>query len=76
MLLFFLSDKIVLQIIKDRDQRILGELYLRYEKMVSSYILRNGGSREDVQDMLQESIIVLWEKGKSENFNLTSKLST
>jgi len=74
--LFFLSDRIVLQRIKERDQRILGELYLRYEKMINNYILRNGGSNEDAQDMLQESIIVLWEKGKSKDFNLSSKLST
>lgn len=68
--------------IKANDRTVLGELFLRYQRMVFSYITSHGGSEADAEDMLQEAIIVLWQKvcapqkSGDDGFKLTSKLGT
>ncbi len=55
---------------------VLGELFIRYEKLVCTYVTSHGGTDSDAEDILQETIIVLWQKVCSGDFELTSKLST
>ena len=62
--------------IKTNDRAVLGEIFLRYRKMVFSHILSHGGSKADAEDMLQEAIIVLWQNVCSGKFELRSKLGT
>ncbi len=62
--------------IKSNDRYVLGELFVRYKKLIFSYITSHGGNESDAEDILQEAIIVLWQKVNSGNFELTSKLST
>lgn len=70
------SDKRIIERIRNNDSRVLGELFINQEKMVNGYIMSHGGSRDDVDDLLQEAIIVLWQKVSSGRFELTAKLST
>ncbi|MFQ5638378.1 MAG: RNA polymerase sigma factor [bacterium] len=72
----FFPEKEFINRIKSNDRTVLGELFVRYEKMVMSYITQHGGNAADAEDMLQEAIIVLWQNVCSGNFKLTSKLST
>jgi len=72
----FLRDKEFVGRIKSNDRTVLGELFMRYKRLVFSYIHRNGGSDADAEDMLQEAIIVLWQKVNSGNFELSARLST
>lgn len=44
--------------------------------MVLQMVLTNNGSEEDAKDVYQESIIILYNKVKSGDFELTSKLKT
>ncbi|OGB61415.1 MAG: hypothetical protein A2Y94_00845 [Caldithrix sp. RBG_13_44_9] len=69
-------DKQIIERIKTNDRTVLGEIYMRYQKMIFHYIRQNGGSELDADDILQETIIVLWQKVNSEQFQLSSKLST
>jgi RNA polymerase sigma factor (sigma-70 family) len=62
--------------IQANDQMVLGEIFIRYEKMVNSYIKTHGGSDADAGDVLQEALIVLWQKVCSGSFGLSSKLGT
>lgn len=70
------SDQKIIERIRQNDRRVLGDIFLRYERLVNSFILRRGGSREDAQDLLQEAVIVLWQKVNAGSFALSSKLST
>jgi len=72
----FFSDQRFIERIQQNDRQVLGELYLRYEKMVNSYVGAQGGSPDDAEDLLQEAIIVLWQKARANSFELRSKLST
>ena len=44
--------------------------------MVLQFILNNNGDEDDAKDVYQEAIIVLYNKIKSGNFELSSKLKT
>jgi len=72
----FLSDKEIIKRIKANDRTILGELFVTNEKIITGYIKNNGGSKSDVQDLLQEAIIVLWQNVNAGRFELNAKVST
>ena len=61
---------------QENDRTVLGEIYVKYEKQVINYIKSHGGDDFDAEDMLQESIIVLWQNVNNGKFDLSSKLGT
>lgn len=54
----------------------LKRIYKVYFPMVLQMVLNNSGSEADAKDIYQESIIVLYNKVKAGDFELTSKLKT
>lgn len=54
----------------------LNRLYKSYYPMILQLILSNSGDEDDAKDIFQEAIIVLYNKVKSGNFELNSKLKT
>ena len=72
----YFSDRQIIQRIKENDRTVLGEIYIKYEKQVHTYINKHGGDNFDAEDMLQESIIVLWQNVNNGKFDLSSKLGT
>ena len=80
-----MSIKIISQIPTDREVVLgilnnsveaLNKLYLAYFPMVLQFILNNSGDEDDAKDVYQEAIIVLYNKVRSGNFELSSKLKT
>jgi len=70
------SEKQVLQRILENDRTVLGEIFMRYERMISSHIQSNGGNHDDAEDILQESIIVVWQQVTSGRFEPNARIST
>lgn len=72
------SDQEIIAMIEKGDERALSYLYRTYSKMVRGYVLKNSGKEEDVEDMLQDIVIVVWEKIASKEFVLyeNTQLST
>lgn len=70
------GDALILDLIKKGDERALAELYMSTRKMVTSHVIRNSGTQDDADDMLQEALVVLWERVRSQRFEYTAKLST
>ena len=56
------SDIDILEGIKKQDAKVLKWLYNNYYGIVKDHVTRNSGSEEDVADVLQESIIIIYEK--------------
>ena len=69
-------DREFIQRIKANDRTVLGELFMKYQRMISVYVLKNGGDKNDAEDIIQETIIVLWQKVNSDSLQLTVKLGT
>lgn len=70
------SDRRLIERIEKNDRAVLGDLFVKYEKLIYSQIQSHGGSLDDAKDILQECIIVLWQNVTKGNFELRSKLST
>ncbi|MBI2619724.1 MAG: sigma-70 family RNA polymerase sigma factor [Ignavibacteriales bacterium] len=75
-LLFLNRDAKILHLMRKGDEEALVMLYRDTRAMVASYITRNSGSPDDTEDMLQEALVILWERVRSGKFEHTAKLST
>jgi len=75
--LFFLNDDArILDMIRRGDERALVMLYEANRKMVASFVARNNGTHDDYEDLLQEALVILWERVRAGKFEYASKLST
>jgi RNA polymerase sigma factor (sigma-70 family) len=44
--------------------------------MISALVARNNGTHDDYEDILQEALVILWERVRAGKFEYSSKLST
>lgn len=72
----FPTDREVVLGILNNSTEALNKLYTSYFPMVLQFILNNNGDEDDAKDVYQEAIIVLYNKIKSGEFELSSKLKT
>ena len=70
------TDSEVILGILNNSETVLKRLYLAYFPMVLQLIINNSGNQDDAKDVYQEAIIVLYNKVKGGNFELSSKLKT
>ncbi|MGN6646305.1 MAG: RNA polymerase sigma factor [Cytophaga sp.] len=71
-----MNDQEILVRLKQGDENTLDLLYKTHYRMMIKLIVKNNGTEEEAKDIYQESLIVLWQKAKDDNFVLTSKIST
>jgi RNA polymerase sigma factor (sigma-70 family) len=70
------SDEKLIELIQMGDQSALVAMYKENYTMVRNFILRNNGDEDEVADVLQDSLIAIWQNVNKESFNLTVKMST
>ena len=70
------SDNRLLDRIRAGDEKALTTLYQDNKRAVAAFTLRNSGTLEDANDLLQEAVVILWEKVHGGTFEQTAKLST
>jgi len=70
------SDEEVLDLIRQGNEEALKYLYRQNYSMVRKYVIDNGGSLQDVDDMLQDGVIAVWKNVSKSDFVLKSKLTT
>ena len=74
---FFLNnDSKLLDAIRNGDEGALVELFRQNRRPITSLVTRNQGSEDDAEDVLQEAMVVLWERVRSGSFEYQAKLST
>ncbi len=71
-----MSDEELVAGIKVGNHQALKVLYKTHYPMVQSFVLNNSGSIDEAKDIYQETVIVFYEKVRSEGFELTSKIKT
>ncbi len=75
--LFFLnSDAKILDLLRAGDDEGLVILYEANRKPIRAFITRNSGTQDDAEDLLQEAVIILWERVRTNRFEYTARLST
>ena len=70
------TDREVVLGILNNSEDALNKLYIGYYPMVLQFILNNNGDEDDAKDVYQEAIIILYNKIKGGDFELSSKLKT
>jgi RNA polymerase sigma factor (sigma-70 family) len=69
-----ISDNNIIEGIKKQDDKTLNWLYGNYFQAVKNYVIKNSGTSEDVSDVFQDSIIILYNQITGESLNLTTDL--
>ena len=69
-----LTDKELIEGIRLQDESVLRYLYDHYFLTVKNHVLKNSGSDDDVSDVFQDTIIILYQQITENNFNLTTDL--
>jgi RNA polymerase sigma factor (sigma-70 family) len=70
------EDTRILEGIRRGDDLALGAMYRVCDAPVRRLVIGNNGTRDDADDVLQESLVVLWERVRSGRFEHTARLST
>lgn len=70
------TDREIILGILNHSEEVLNKLYQGYFPMVLQFILNNNGNEDDAKDVYQEAIIILYDKVKRGDFELSSKLKT
>ncbi len=68
------SDIIIIEGIRQQDDKILNWLYDNYFQQVKKHVISKSGSAEDVSDVFQDSIIVLYDQISEGKLKLTTDL--
>lgn len=68
------SDIEIIEGIRKQDDKILNWIYDNYLRIVTDHVINNSGSNDDVSDVLQDSIIILFEQISDNKVNLTTNL--
>ena len=74
--LFVSDDARTLDRIRKGDQEALAELYRANKRPIRALVTRNSGSTDDADDMLQEALVILWERVRTGRFEYTAQLGT
>lgn len=69
-------EKTLLEGLAKEDKASIEQIYRDNYSMIQSFILNNSGTTDDAADIFQESMIVLFEKSKSPDFELNCQLKT
>ena len=69
-----ISDIKIIEGIKAQDENILVWLYDNYFQTVKNHIIKNSGKPDDVPDIFQDTIIILYKQITDDKINLTSDL--
>jgi len=74
--LFLHDDARLVEAIGRGDHEALVSLYRSSRPPVTAYVMRNSGTPDDAEDMLQEALVILWERVRSGRFTYEAKLET
>ncbi len=69
-----ISDINIIDGVRNQDDKVLNWLYDNYFQSVKNHVLSNSGSEEDVSDVFQDTIIVLYNQITGDDLNLTTDL--
>ena len=66
----------ILDDLKSENNNAFGQLYEKYFGMVNRYVKKNNGTTEEAEDIFQDTMIVLLEKLRQNDFYLTASIKT
>lgn len=71
-----MNEKDLFERIQKGDEKALEFIYKKYYRMMTKLVITNSGTEEEARDVYQDALVVFWQKARSGNLVLTSKMST
>lgn len=71
-----LEEKEIFDRICKGDEKALEILYKKYYRMMTRMVISNSGTEDEARDVYQDALVVFWQKARSGNLVMTSKMST
>ncbi len=71
-----LLDRRIIDRIREGDREVLIELYKAHEGMIANYVYQHSGNEDDVKDLMQDTLVAIWQNVRKPQFELSAKLST
>jgi RNA polymerase sigma factor (sigma-70 family) len=71
-----MNEKEIFDRIQKGDEKALELIYKKYYRMMTKLVISNSGTEEEARDVYQDALVVFWQKARSGNLVLTSKMST
>lgn len=65
------KDQIYIDALVNNDSRILAQLYQKFTPKVIAHILKNSGSEDEANDVVQEVLVTIFHQAKEKDFILT-----
>ena len=72
----FDEEKALLQGLAANDTSAIETIYRDNYAAIQAFIIKNNGYADDARDVFQEAMIILYEKTKSDSFELTCQIKT
>ena len=69
-------DELIVSELRKNNHVVLRELYKTHYPMIMNMVCSNSGTEQEARDIYQDALIVFWQKARSGNLVLTSKIST
>ena len=70
------KEKELLEALARKEKDAIEGIYREHYHMIQSMVINNSGSSDDAADIFQETMIVLFEKAKTEGLELSCQLKT
>ena len=70
------EDSRLLERIRHGDEDALVRLFETNRTAITAYVTHNRGTEADARELLQDAIVILWERVRANRFEQTAKLST
>jgi RNA polymerase sigma factor (sigma-70 family) len=70
------SDARILEGIRRGDESALEALYAAHRRPITALVMRNNGTQDDADDVLQDALIILWERVRSGRYERTAAIGT
>ena len=69
-------DELILREIRNRNERVLFDLYKTHYPAIQRLVLANSGSEQEAKDIYQEGMIAFYERACQPDFALTCRIGT
>ncbi len=66
----------IIEDLKGESNTAFGQLYKAHFGMVNRFVIRNNGRTADAEDIFQDTMLVLIQKLRQDNFELTASIKT
>ena len=72
----FYSNETIVEGLKNKDDKIIAFLYDNWFALIENLVLKNNGKTEDVEDVFQDALVILYKKLVYEKLKLTCSVKT